>query len=114
MSDWQETTLGRIARIIPGYAFKSEDFGCHGYPIVKITHIVPPNVQINDNEKVNISNYKNIDKYQLQKGDFVVAMTGATIGKVGRIRTNSIAYLNQRSIKLKLKKIFQIMTSYTF
>ena len=55
--------LGEIVEIIPGYAFKSSDFG-HGKNIaVKIKDIVPPNINIKNADKIDVNHGK---KYQLQ------------------------------------------------
>ena len=47
---------------------------------------------------VNIEVYdKNkLSKFLVKRGDFVLAMTGATIGKIGRYIDQEPAYLNQR------------------
>ena len=56
-------------------------------------------------ERVDTSSYPKdkLGKYKLAKGDFVVAMTGATIGKVGKLKTDVLAYINQRVAKIKAK-----------
>lgn len=106
MSEWKEYKLGKIADIIPGFAFKSKEFGTVGECVVKIKDISPPNVDLSNTEKVDISIYPTvkIDKYRLYKGDYILAMTGATIGKAGKLKTNSVAYINQRVAKIKSKQ----------
>lgn len=101
-SDWVETSLGEVSQIIPGFAFKSSDFGQIGFPVVKITEIKPPYIDFSNSQKVNLKNYdlQKLEKYKLQKGDFLIAMTWATIGKVGKIIDDSIGYLNQRVAKI--------------
>lgn len=74
--------MGEIAEIIPGYAFKSSDFG-HGKNIaIKIKDIVPPGIDIKNADTVDVHPG---ERYQLQSGDYVMAMTGATIGKLVRL-----------------------------
>ena len=89
--------LGEIVEIIPGYAFKSSDFG-HGKNIaVKIKDIVPPNINIKNADKIDVNPGK---KYQLQLGDYVMAMTGATIGKIGKLgHCDECVFINQRVCK---------------
>lgn len=104
MSEWKIYKLGEVADIIPGFAFKSKDFG-HGELVVKIKDIVPPYINVNNADRVDICKYdkKKLNKYLLSKGDYVIAMTGATIGKIGKMQTNDRAFLNQRVAKIKAK-----------
>ncbi len=98
MSEWIETNLAEVADIIPGFAFKSIHFGNVGYPVIKITDIRPPYVDVCNATNVDDSQYdrRKLQKYIIGKGDFVLAMTGATIGKVGILIENKTAYVNQR------------------
>jgi len=95
--------LSEIADIIGGYAFKSADFGASGLPVVKIASIEPPKVNLQDCEKIPAEKVVGLDKFRLQDRDIVMAMTGATIGKVGRFRSSQPAYLNQRVAKISAK-----------
>lgn len=108
LKNWKTVKLGDVANVIPGYAFKGEHFGVVGVPIVKITEIQPPYVSFEKSQRVDISNYDlaKIKKYELRKGDYVVAMTGATIGKVGKIVDDVEALLNQRVAKIEAKEGF--------
>ena len=105
MGEWKEYKLGEIADIIPGFAFKSKDFGLAGEYVVKIKDITPPCINIMSADKVDISEYNvsRLEKYILHEGDYVVAMTGATIGKVGKLKVKVKAFLNQRVAKIKAK-----------
>ena len=103
MSDWKECKLGDIALVIPGYAFKGKDFGSNGYPVVKIGDINPPIVDLSNCMKIPDEKVNGLDKFKLQQGDFVLAMTGATLGKVGRYYSQEIGYLNQRVAKFENK-----------
>ena len=108
MSEWKETTLSEIVQIIPGYAFKGKHFGDNGTLIVKIKDINPPYVVLRSAQKVDLTNYstKNLDKYKLDKGQAVLAMTGATIGKIGILRETEEVYVNQRVAKIAEKDGF--------
>ena len=52
---------------------------------------------------VNIDSYdkRKMSKFIVTRGDFVLAMTGATIGKIGRYIDQEPAYLNQRVLLFK-------------
>ena len=64
MGEWKEYKLGEIADIIPGFAFKSKDFGLVGEYVVKIKDITPPYINIMSADKVDISGY-NEDRLKL-------------------------------------------------
>ena len=90
--------LSDVAFVVPGFAFKSVDFNDNGIPLVKITEIQSPYVVLDKCSRVDASKYQKekIEKFYLKKGEHVVAMTGATIGKVGEIITDELLLLNQR------------------
>jgi type I restriction enzyme S subunit len=103
MSEWKEYKLSELAEIIPGYAFKGKDFGLIGNPVVKIGDINPPIVDIENCLRIPTEKLVGLDKFKLIKGDFVVAMTGATLGKVGRYSSEKISFINQRVAKFENK-----------
>ena len=98
MEEWKSYKLCEICDLIPGFAFKSADFGDYSTKAIKIGDIQPPYVNRASMSGVNIEVYdKNkISKFLVKRGDFVLAMTGATIGKIGRYIDQEPAYLNQR------------------
>ena len=108
MKGWRECKLGDVVDIIPGFAFKSQHFSDYigDAKVIKITDILPPVIDINNSMFVNLSAYdkKKLEKYIIKKKDFVVAMTGATIGKIGRMQTDEIAYINQRVATFRAKE----------
>ena len=90
-----------ICDIIPGYAFKSQDFNSGDCKVIKIADIKEI---INCEELGNVdadADDEKLSKYKVQNGDFIMSMTSATqIGKIGRITNcNSTTYLNQRLCK---------------
>ena len=95
--------LSDVCDLIPGFAFKSSEFGEHKVKAVKIGDIQPPYVNFESMTGVDISKYSvsRLAKYKIVKGDFVLAMTGATIGKIGRYIADTGAYINQRVLKFK-------------
>ena len=103
MEEWKTYTLAEICDLIPGFAFKSSDFGDYTDKAIKIGDIQPPYVNYESMSGVNIQQYSpsKLAKYIVRKGDFVLAMTGATIGKIGRYIEVNPAYLNQRVLLFK-------------
>lgn len=97
--------LSDVCDLIAGFAFKSKDFGDFEDKVIKIADIVPPRVEMNSLRGVNLSNYNKdkLEKFIAKPGDYVLAMTGATIGKIGRIYEKS-AYINQRVLLFRHHK----------
>ena len=78
-----------------GFAFKSECFCGAGTPVIRISDINEGKVSAD--EAVYYPNDIKIDnRYSLQKGDLLIAMSGATTGKTGVCEFEGYAYLNQR------------------
>ncbi|WP_196889062.1 restriction endonuclease subunit S [Aureivirga sp. CE67] len=102
--DWEEKKLGEICRIIGGYAFKSSEFKTSGIPIIRISNISNNSRFINLEtivyyDRINIDN-----KYIIKKGDLLIAMSGATTGKISEYNLDFDSYLNQRVGLFKSKK----------
>ena len=102
---WEMKRIGEVCDVIPGFAFKSKDLGETGIPVVKIGNIT-------DDYRVDIDSIQYLpenlikemhEKFMLANDDIVIAMTGATAGKVGRIRCpkEQVLLLNQRIAKFK-------------
>ena len=96
--------LRDCCELVPGFAFKSKDFGVGFTKVIKIKDIQPPFVNLNNSDTIDISKHdkEKLQKYYVKKGDFVIAMTGATIGKVGMI-TEGDGYINQRVLVFRPK-----------
>jgi len=99
--------LSEYLKVQGGYAFKSKDFKQDGFAgIVKITNISMGTVDIHNTQFVGEDIVKDIDedKFRINSGDFLIAMTGAEIGKIGVVeKTNKQIWLNQRVGKLVAK-----------
>ena len=93
--------LGEICNLVPGFAFKSEDFGDYIHKVIKIKDIQPPFVNTSTADGVCLEQYDihKLSKFIVEKGDFVLAMTGATIGKIGKYINDVPSYINQRVLK---------------
>ena len=101
-SDFQ--LLSEIANIQGGYAFKSVDFCSEGAAVIKIANIQPPVVSLANVDRVKNENLIGLDRFKLNDRDILMAMTGATVGKVGRFKETETAYLNQRVARIFAKK----------
>lgn len=105
---WRVGELGDVCDVIPGYAFKSKDWVVEGIPVIKIKNINSDNsINIEDVDCVPQSLCsERLKKFILEQGDFLIAMTGATAGKVGRLRMSAKSLLNQRVAKIKPQRLF--------
>ncbi|HEX7408002.1 MAG TPA: restriction endonuclease subunit S [Candidatus Binatia bacterium] len=100
---WSRAKLGDVCRVVPGFAFKSSDWTDHGIPVVKIKNIRgDSSVDLTEVDCVPESLLTpKLQKFVLKDGDILVAMTGATAGKVGKLRAQRPVLLNQRVAKIE-------------
>lgn len=91
---WKRCKLGDFVSLRNGYAFKSEDFGTEGIPVVRISDI--QDGLVTPNEAVKVPEVKAKAGFYLERGDVLVAMSGATTGKIGRYTSDRPALQNQR------------------
>ena len=81
---WEWTSLDNISEFKMGYYFKSEIFKDDGLPIIRIKNIKDETINFNDLIYFNKSDVKDdIDRYLIQRNDLLIAMSGATTGKIG-------------------------------
>jgi type I restriction enzyme S subunit len=94
---WNEGTFSDIISFQSGFAFKSSKFKKEGFPVIKIKNIENNTVDITDTDFINDDYAELAKKVKLNEGDLLIAMTGATVGKVGFLPfSNASCYLNQR------------------
>lgn len=110
---WEVKKLGEIIELKNGFAFKSNLFCDIGIPIIRIKNIQDRVVILNDLVFCNPCDYKNnLDDYLVKQNDILIAMSGATTGKVGIYDSNEKAYLNQRVGLLRIDD--DILRKYIF
>ena len=89
--------LGDIFELKSGYAFKSKDWVDEGKPVIKIKDIDGITVDItNLNYVKNKSQLSKASNFEVFGKEIVMALTGATTGKIGVIPKNFKGYVNQR------------------
>lgn len=89
--------LGNVCDFKNGFAFKSSLFKETGLPIVRITNIDGLNVNLDEVKYFSPKDYKeNLSSFEVSGGDVLIAMSGATTGKVGIYKDEKKCYLNQR------------------
>jgi len=94
---WEVKKLGEVCNFQNGFAFKSNTYKETGLPILRITNIQNQNLETSDLVYFDTKDYKeDFERFKVFKGDLVVAMSGATTGKLGINNSDTIFYLNQR------------------
>ena len=92
---WRMGTLGEYASVKSGYAFPSKWWQNEGIPVVKIGSIKNNTILIEDSDFVATDKFERAKNYVANKGDIVIAMTGATLGKIAMIPQDGFL-INQR------------------
>lgn len=93
--EWDVKRLKYVTRFLNGYAFDSSDMQTDGeYPVIRIGDIKDGKVILD--ECLYISNNRGLENYKVKKDDLLLAMSGATVGKVGIVDREFDAYINQR------------------
>ena len=89
--------LGEVCNFQNGFTFKSTLFKENGEAILRITNISNGIINEEDLKYFLLGDYKeNLGNYIVSKNDIVIAMSGATTGKIGINNTSKKFYLNQR------------------
>jgi type I restriction enzyme S subunit len=98
---WEWIKLGSVIDFVNGYAFSSSDFTTSGIGVVKIGDISGGQISTGTMSRVAPGVVANLDmNLQVHKGEMVIAMSGATTGKLGFNETQEAFYLNQRVGKI--------------
>jgi len=113
--DWEMVRLVNHVDVYSGYAFKRQDFltdKSKGIPIIKIGNLQNGTVIIDDNTSYVAKDfYEKFPDFKLHSGDVLIALSGATTGKIAVANKNlGLVLVNQRVGKFKIvdsKKIIQ-------
>ncbi len=96
-SHWELVVFDTVAELKHGYQFRTHDFTGEGVKVFKIT-------QIKDDGTIDISNCDFIaenrldqfKKFIVHRGDILMALSGATIGKISRYNSDEVVLQNYR------------------
>ena len=103
--NWEELRVKYFSVFRNGYSFKGTDFyDDEKYPVVRIGDIQDGKVNLSEAKKVSKDIYEEAKKFSNKKGDILLALTGATIGKSAIYDTDEISLLNQRVAALRPNK----------
>ena len=106
---WTMCKLSDLCRIENGFAFSSNDYKSQGIPLVRISNITHNTIDITDCAYIEgVTD----DKFKISKGDLLIAMSGATTGKMGIYPFDETAYLNQRVGNIKILNKSSLSSDY--
>ncbi len=89
--------LGKVAKVQGGYSFKSSDFSDSGVPVIRISNIKDGYIKLDDIKYYPKEVTKRLKSFSLKRDDVVIAMSGATTGKIGIVKETDLPLLlNQR------------------
>lgn len=91
--EWKEKKIGEFAPLESGYSFKSSKFTYTGVPIVRISNILKDG-SVGGDFKYYPKDDR-LEKFLIGNGSILIAMSGATVGKISLLTSNDY-YLNQR------------------
>lgn len=91
---WSETNLSTISPLRGGFAFKSKEFQNFGIPIIRISNILS-NGKIGGEFACYYKLPKD-SKFILKGRSILLAMSGATTGKIAVLDSEEVYYQNQR------------------
>ena len=96
---WCWCKLSDVCNFESGYAFSSDDYKDKGTPLVRISNIQDCLVSLDNCVYIE----GDIDKrFIINNGDLLIAMSGATTGKMGVYQYDCPALLNQRVGNIKV------------
>lgn len=117
-SGWKVCKLKNIIKFLNGYAFDSGVLKSDGlYPVIRIGDIINGKVDFSKANKIDEYN-ELLNRFTVAPNDVVIAMSGATVGKLGYIENVEVkSFINQRVgiIRSNMNKfVFYYLSSEAF
>ena len=111
---WTEVTLGEVAQVRSGFAFKSKDWTDSGIPVVKIANVKDGNLVMDGCAFVSAQVAAQANQFNLNEGDILIALTGY-VGEVAMVRRRDLpAVLNQRVGMFSISDTSMLDRGYLF
>ncbi len=98
---WTKCQLGNFIFLRNGYAFASSSYQKQGIPLVRISNLTTTHQVIFD-ETICVEDKPEYQNFVITKGDLLLAMSGATTGKLAIYDSSIKAFQNQRVGNLKI------------
>ena len=111
--NWEVVNLGKMIYLQGGFAFKSNEYKEKGLPLVRISNVRSNGITLNECAYLPESFAEEFRNYLLKTGDVLVAMSGATTGKIGVVSNKDLpALFNQRVGRFVIKDSNLISKSF--
>jgi len=111
----EKVPLGKHVKVEGGFAFQSAKFSENGIPIIRISNIIKGKIDTANCVKYPKESFENFKRYEVKEGDILIAMSGATTGKVGVVRKiEGKVLLNQRLGNFKIKNENNLLKEFLY
>ena len=105
-SYYKTETIGKYCGFISGYAFSSNDYiGQSDCILITIKNISKNIITLEEKTFLPSQYYEMYPQFRVLENDLLIAMTGATIGKVGIYNSYEKSLLNQRNGIIRSKNL---------
>lgn len=101
--EWPQQPLEEVAELSGGFAFKSEDYSADGRFVLRTLNIKDDgSIHRDDAVFLPLEKCALYKRFELQEHDTLFVMVGATLGKVGYVRSETLpALLNQNMWRIR-------------
>lgn len=115
-SNWQVKSLSEVANVKSGFAFKSEDYLDEGIRLVRIGNLNGRRLEFGNETVFVDKKFLSIcNDFSLKEGDVLIAMSGATIGKLAFVKKEDLpCLLNQRVGLVSISYLQKLNPKYLF
>ena len=108
---WDVKKIKFHSLLLNGYAFDSDAYAEEGIPLIRIGDVGNSIDWVNI-KRVPYDFLPKLSRFQVSKGDILLALTGATIGKSSVYTYEQVALLNQRVGVIRGMKVSQEFLKY--
>jgi type I restriction enzyme S subunit len=113
--EWKISKFDEVADIIHGHQFRTNDFTKEGIKVFKITQIQgDATIDLTKCDFIDSQRLNDFKKYLIKHNDILMALTGATIGKIARFKSSELALQNYRVGKFVSKNENILFTDYLY
>ena len=111
---WEVYQFKNIAFYQEGPGLRNWQFTDEGIKVISVTNITPPTINFEKLKKyISVDEYQQIYKhFTVQKGDLLLASSGASWGKLSTFNLNEKVILNTSTIRIHSVKESYILTDF--
>jgi type I restriction enzyme S subunit len=111
---WPKVELGEVVKLVGGYAFKSEDFATEGNAVVRISNLTGDGIDLSDIARIPDDKLGKGVGFKIEPGEILIAMSGATTGKLGVVplELSEDLYQNQRVGNYRIRAAARIQREF--